>query len=205
MPAPPLPEPEEEPPVPDVPEPVPEVPPLPVPLPVGALAPPEEEPLLGALVAPPDAGELEEEPAGEEALVPLLAVVVTPVGPVAPVPVEALTGPEVGTVSGGEPEVSEPEEPLPPQAATPTRTITVASSARSLDCESTERTSWGQEPSGSIRRAQYGQSFRSFWLSWSHQLQKRRFSTAQGSSETVGASGRSWPTTSSGSPVSRST
>ncbi len=52
-----------------------------------------------------------------------------------------------------------------------------------------------------MRRPQWGQSFKSFWQSWSHQLQKRRFSTAQGSSEGVGARGRSWATTSSCSPV----
>ena len=32
-----------------------------------------------------------------------------------------------------------------------------------------------------MRRPQVGQSLRSFWASWSHQLQKRRFSTAHGS------------------------
>ena len=42
-----------------------------------------------------------------------------------------------------------------------------------------------------MRLPQCGQSFRSFWQSWSHQLQKRRFSTAQGSSDGVGASGSS--------------
>jgi hypothetical protein len=62
-----------------------------------------------------------------------------------------------------------------------------------------------QRASGSIRLLQCGQSFRSFGASWSHQLQNLRFSTAQGSSETVGASGSSSPTTSSSSPVSRST
>ena len=48
-----------------------------------------------------------------------------------------------------------------------------------------------QRSSGSIRLPQCGQSFRSFWDSWSHQLQNRRFSTAQGSSEGVGATGSS--------------
>ena len=38
-----------------------------------------------------------------------------------------------------------------------------------------------QGPGGAIRRPQVGQSLRSFWASWSHQLQKRRFSTAHGS------------------------
>src|ERR1019366_9077058 len=62
-----------------------------------------------------------------------------------------------------------------------------------------------QEPSGSIRLPHVGQSLRSFGESWSHQLQNRRVSTAQGSSDGVGASGSSSPTTSSSSPVSRST
>src|SRR3954467_9336673 len=62
----------------------------------------------------------------------------------------------------------------------------------------------GQPPNGAMRRPQVGQSFRSFCESWSHQLQKRRFSSAQGSSEPLGASGRICPTTSSSSPVSRS-
>jgi hypothetical protein len=132
---------------------------------VGALAPPEEAPLLGALVAPPEADELEEELAPEGTLVPLLALlvlVVVPVGPVVPALVDALTAPEVGTVSGGAPEVSELEAPVPPQAAKPTTARAVASSVRILERESMRRTSSSQEPSGSIRRAQCGQSFRSF-------------------------------------------
>jgi len=55
-----------------------------------------------------------------------------------------------------------------------------------------------------MRRPHVGQSLRSFWAIWSHQLQKRRFSTAHGSYDLDGASGSSLPTTSSGSPVSRS-
>ena len=34
-----------------------------------------------------------------------------------------------------------------------------------------------------MRLPQYGQSLRSFCASWSHQLQNRRFSTVQGSSD----------------------
>ena len=55
-----------------------------------------------------------------------------------------------------------------------------------------------------MRRPQVGQSLRSFWAIWSHHGQKRRFSTAHGSWDSDGASGRTLPTTSSGSPVSRS-
>jgi hypothetical protein len=56
-----------------------------------------------------------------------------------------------------------------------------------------------------MRRPHVGQSFRSRCASWSHQLQKRRFSTAHGSVDFDGASGRTFPRGSSGSPVSRST
>ena len=62
----------------------------------------------------------------------------------------------------------------------------------------------GGAHSGPMRRPQVGQSLRSFCESWSHQGQKRRFSTAHGSREGEGASGSTMPTTSSGSPVSRS-
>src|SRR5215210_1401673 len=63
----------------------------------------------------------------------------------------------------------------------------------------------GQRGSAAMRRPQVGQSLRSFCDSWSHQLQKRRFSVAHGSWDFDGESGRTLPTTSSGSPVSRST
>ena len=55
-----------------------------------------------------------------------------------------------------------------------------------------------------MRRPQVGQSFRSFWASCPHHEQKRRFSTDHGRRELDGASGRTLPTTSIGSPVSRS-
>ena len=41
-----------------------------------------------------------------------------------------------------------------------------------------------------MRRPHVGQSLRSFWAIWSHQLQKRRFSTAHGSCDFDGASGQ---------------
>ena len=43
-----------------------------------------------------------------------------------------------------------------------------------------------QDASGAMRRPQVGQSLRSFCASWSHQLQKRRFSTAHGSRDARG-------------------
>jgi len=61
-----------------------------------------------------------------------------------------------------------------------------------------------QDASGGMRRPQVGQSLRSFWASWSHQGQNRKFSTAQGSRDELGAIGMTLPTTSSSSPVSRS-
>ena len=85
-----------------------------------------------------------------------------------------------------------------PQAASPKASSRPARTARSAAGDAIRRRS------GSMRRPQVWQSFRSFWLSWPHQLQKRRFSTAQGSSDGVGASGSICPTTSSSSPVSRS-
>ena len=55
-----------------------------------------------------------------------------------------------------------------------------------------------------MRRPHVGQSLRSFCASWSHQLQNRRFSTDHGSDEIDGGEGRTCPTISIGSPVSRS-
>ena len=55
-----------------------------------------------------------------------------------------------------------------------------------------------------MRRPHVGQSLRSFWAGWSHQLQNRSVSTAHGRREREGASGSSLPTISSSSPVSRS-
>ena len=58
---------------------------------------------------------------------------------------------------------------------------------------------------GSMRRPQCGQSLRSRWASWSHQVQNRRFSTAQGRRDRDGGSGSTLATISSVSPVSLST
>jgi hypothetical protein len=140
------------------------------------------------------------EPAFVPAFVPVVEVVevveVDEEGSVA-----ALADAPVGTVSGGAATVSGEEVP-PPQAATAADraipAIRLASRRNRLVKGKP------QEPRGSIRLPQWGQSFRSFCVSWSHQLQKRRFSTAQGRSEAVGASGSNWATTSRGSPVSRS-
>ena len=60
------------------------------------------------------------------------------------------------------------------------------------------------EPSGPIRLPQVGQSFRSFCACASHHGQKRRFSTAQGRRDSVGANGSILPRISIGSPESRS-
>ena len=78
-----------------------------------------------------------------------------------------------------------------PQALSPPARASAASSA-------TQRGRIGDpaQSTGSMRRSQCGQSLRSRWASWSHQLQKRRCSTAHGSLDGDGASGRTFATTS---------
>ncbi len=148
---------------------LPAAPPLPLPLLLvaGALAPPEADPAVPELEVPPEV----EEPANDAVLEALAADVVE-VGPVAPVvpvvPVaaaEALTAPEVGTVIGGAAEP--PAVPPPaPQAARPSPRDPTASSMPIRDLASTRaHLREDQEPSGCIRRPQWGQSFRSFWQS----------------------------------------
>jgi len=97
---------------------------------------------------------------------------------------------DVGTVSVGAPDVSPAvaAEPPPHAESVAPSAMTQTSAARAT----TERLigGTGQASTGSIRLPHAGQSCRSFCVSWSHQLQKRRCSTAHGSSDTVGASGR---------------
>jgi hypothetical protein len=197
--------------------------PLPVPVdvppPVG-FAPPDAEEAgvppvpavpLGAVPAaavpdePLDADE--DEPAGVVELVVLVVVEDAPAETLAELP--------PGTVKVGTPAVPVVAcVPPPPHAARPTDSATPANAAARAAFSGRVRRrvpllitaiESSYEPSGSIRLPQFGQSLRSFWVSWSHQLQKRRLSTAHGSSEGVGASGSSIATTSSSSPVSRST
>ena len=185
-----------------------------VPVPLGdagaALAPPdpepepepepEEPPVEGE--DPPDAA-LADDPADPlpelAGVVELVAVVELEVEDTA-----ALADAPLGTVSAGAPDVSvEAELPLP-HATNPADRTTPAATAV-IGRATRNKAAPRHEPSGSIRRPQCGQSFRSFCVSWSHQLQKRRFSTAHGSSDGLGASGSRIAETSSGSPVSRST
>ncbi|MBV9944755.1 MAG: hypothetical protein JO262_21700 [Solirubrobacterales bacterium] len=235
IPAPPLPEPDPEPeavpppPEPDMPPAVGAAPPF---APVGAPAEPPPEPLVplepvAPLEAPPPpaalpvaADDAPDEPEGPldgaaaEGEPPEEDEVVVPVVEVVDVVLLTVAGEAaivaVGTVSCGAPEVFVAAEP-PPQAARPTQTAAAAAlpairpSGARPGRALAPITANPQTSSGSMRRPQCGQSLRSFWHSWSHQLQKRRFSTDQGSSEGVGARGRSCATTSSGSPVSRST
>jgi hypothetical protein len=197
------------------------VPPLaPVlPAPVGeagapAAAPPLLEPLgaAGAALADwlgagaEDALELEalELGAGVAGLVVLVVVGVVVVLVVAVV-VGVSASAEVGMVSAGASAVSAWGGALEPQPASSNATTT-STAGMSRDAAGLPRGMARdyETSSGAIRRAQWGQSLRSLGANWSHQLQKRRFSTAQGSSDAVGASGRSCATTWSSSPVSRS-
>ena len=182
-------------------------PPLPV-------APPLAAPPLAADGAPDepevplDGAAAEGEPLEEDdAVVPVVEVVEVVVLPVA---AGAALIVVVGTVNCGALEVSVEVDP-PPQAASPRQRATAPAMPAIRPRGLRRGTALGpitarrQMSSGSMRRPQCGQSLRSFWHSWSHQLQKRRFSTDHGSSDGVGARGRSCATTSSGSPVSRST
>jgi hypothetical protein len=190
--------------------------------------PPPVAPVLVAGVVAPELLELgvpvapEELLAPEDALVPELAllglalpepdgvlvlvvlVLVVPVVWVLVVFGVTLADAAPGTVSGGASVVSAVTVPPPPQPASASAPAPAATRARSRRAVGPLGMTIGQESSGAMRRPQYGQSLRSLGASWSHQLQNRRFSTAQGSSDTVGASGSSWATTSSSSPVSRS-
>jgi hypothetical protein len=97
-----------------------------------ALAPPDE----GAEVAPDDVAEDELDGVAEAAVVPVAVVDVVEADWVEVETTAALASPEVGTVSGGAPEVSAREaELLPPQAASPRAARMPESSAASVAIE----------------------------------------------------------------------
>ena len=144
---------------------------LPVPAPPVVLVAPVPPPV--APVPPVALEPLELEPEEDELLDELLGEVVVGVVDVEVVPVLDELEPEtepllpVGTVSGGAPEVSPEALPLLPQALTPSDSAAPAASAATI---AAGRRLLGtamtfQPPSGSIRRPQWGQSFRSFCVS----------------------------------------
>jgi hypothetical protein len=150
------------PPVAPVPAPAPPV------VPVGAGVVPVEAPVPLGTVEPLDPSVVPVEPELDE----LDEVVEVEV-----VAVAGATEPD-GTVNGGAPEVSVDPEPPPPQPARPSASVIVTRVAIAVPGL---RAGWLicsprnlQEPSGSIRLPQCGQSLRSFCDSWSHQLQNRR-------------------------------
>ena len=87
----------------------------------------------------------------------------------------------LGTVSaGGAPGTSSARD-LAAAAAGGERARATARTARARSARRAAHGDAGQRGSAAMRRPQCGQSLRSFCASWSHQLQKRRFSTDHGS------------------------
>ena len=77
----------------------------------------------------------------------------------------ALADAPVGTVSGGAPLVSEVVVPLPHATSPRARTSPTMNAAILVVTRVMAGVGRDQEPSGSIRRPQVGQSLRSFWAS----------------------------------------
>ena len=149
----------------------------------GAVAVPVEPAAVPPLLVDVPAGD-EAVPAEAPCDVDVVSVVVVdePDEDVAP---WARTSAPAGTVSGGAeagmwstPVLSPPQPAAPAESARATRARTRAD-RRDGDGMGT-RLERRQDASGAMRRPHVGQSLRSRWASWSHQLQNRRFSTAQG-------------------------
>jgi hypothetical protein len=82
--------------------------------------------------------------------------------------VTAAVGAEVGTVNVGAPAVLVVPEPPPPHAAKPSATVIAAPATAGLSVLARYDISLTvacQEPSGAMRRPQWGQSFKSFGAS----------------------------------------
>jgi len=158
------------------------VPEPPVPEPPLGVAPPEVEPLAAPELVPLvpgdgalDADELEapddplEEPADpalEDVAAPaLVEVVVAVVVEVAGVTCAAAAAVAFGIVNGGAPELSAALVVPPPQPARAAEIRTAALSAAVRPRGLGRAGIRARQASGSMRRPQYGQSFRSFWTS----------------------------------------
>ena len=132
---------------------------------------------------------------------PVVSVVVVGVVVVAaPVPLATSLASAGGTRAGVEVGIWSQGRLSPPQAERPSAQVTTNAQLERTRVERMLLKVATGQAGGAIRRPQVGHSLRSRCAIAPQKLQKRRFSTAQGSFESDGASGKTSPTTSSSSP-----